>query len=166
MSLSNLQVNGLYVILFLRTSPHTPNNFHWGLYLHGDATQGGTKYHIKQQGSGWIADHGKTAGVFKSFLLVGLFQIATIPTGWKGHADQQFRTYDSSLNSSPNITCRVWLLWVLALLQKEVNGYKLLKCADLSALEAEIIAWGNENAASADLNLQPRPVAVSKYIQG
>ncbi|KAF1941730.1 hypothetical protein EJ02DRAFT_444544 [Clathrospora elynae] len=153
MSLSNLQPNGLYVILFLRTLPHTPNNFHWGLYLHHDATQGGIKYHIKQQGSGWIADHGKTASVFKSFLL-------------EGHVNQQLQTYDLSLNSSPNTTCCVWLLWVLALLQKEASGYKLLKCANLSALEAEIIAWGNENAASADQNRQPQPVAVSKYIQG
>lgn len=42
MSLDTLQVNGLYVILFLRTSPHTPNNFHWGLYLHRSPQQGGT----------------------------------------------------------------------------------------------------------------------------
>ena len=87
MSLNTVQVNGLCVILFLRTSPHTPNNFHWGLYLHRSPQQGGTKYHIKQQGSGWIADHGPTAGVFKSFLLIGLFQIATIPAGWEGHVD-------------------------------------------------------------------------------
>ncbi|KAF2463838.1 uncharacterized protein BDR25DRAFT_347000 [Lindgomyces ingoldianus] len=166
MSLESLQNNGLFVILFLRTSPHTTNNFHWGLYLHRFGKRGGTKYHIKQQGAGWITDHGNTAGVFKSFLLVGLFQIATIRDGWEDYVDQQLRTYDSSLNNSPNITCRVWVLWVLALLQKEVNGYKLLKCADLSALEAEIMEWGNANAAAADANQQPRPVAVSKYIQG
>ncbi|KAF1958003.1 hypothetical protein CC80DRAFT_592464 [Byssothecium circinans] len=140
MSVDTLQVNGL------------------------NSQQGGTKYHVKQQGSGWIADHGPTTGVLKSFLLIGLFQIAAIPAGWEGYVDQQLRTYDSALNDLPNITCRVWLFWVLALLQKEVNGCKVLKCTDLAALEAEIIAWGNQNAGSADLNQQPRPVAASKYL--
>ncbi|KAF2796642.1 hypothetical protein K505DRAFT_335024 [Melanomma pulvis-pyrius CBS 109.77] len=159
-----LKVNGLYIMLFLRTSPHTTNNFHWGLYLHRNPQQGGTKYHIKNQGSGWIADHGPTSGVLKSFLLVGLLQIAAIPNNWEDHVDQQLRTYDSVLNDLSDMTCRVWIFLVLALLQKEVNGYKILKCTDLTALEADIMAWGNQNAASADANHQPRPVSISKFL--
>ncbi|QVM13744.1 hypothetical protein D8B26_008351 [Coccidioides posadasii str. Silveira] len=69
MSLSDLKVNGLYIILFIRHDPPVQDNFHWGLYLHRHSQTGGTKYHIKQQGAGWITDHGPTAGVFKSFLL-------------------------------------------------------------------------------------------------
>ncbi|KMU78445.1 hypothetical protein CISG_07449 [Coccidioides immitis RMSCC 3703] len=115
MSLSNLKVNGLYIILFIRNHPPVQNNFHWGLYFHRHPDTGGRKYHIKQQGSGWIADHGPTAGVFKSFLLVGLFRIADVPAGWEGHLDHTIRTYDSQLNT-PGVMCRVWVLWVLALL--------------------------------------------------
>ncbi|KAF2646000.1 hypothetical protein P280DRAFT_524599 [Massarina eburnea CBS 473.64] len=163
MSLNGLQTNGLYVILFLNGDPHTPSNFHWGLYLH-ESVRGGTKYHIKGQGAGWITDHGHTAGVFKSISLIGLFQVAVVPNGLEAYTDQQLRTYDSSLNDLPGITCRVWLLRVLALLQKEVNGSKILKCTDLSALEAEVKAWGNGNAEAALKNQQPRPVGVSKFV--
>jgi hypothetical protein len=30
-----------------------------------------------------------------------------------------------------------------------VNGYRILKCDDMSALEVEIMAWGNEHAEEA-----------------
>ncbi|KAK1145895.1 hypothetical protein N8T08_003841 [Aspergillus melleus] len=112
MSLMNLKVNGLYILLFIRDHPPTSSNFHWGLYFHRDIDKGGTKYHIKQQGSGWIADHGPTAGVFKSFLLVGLFRIADVPVELENHLDQTLKAYDNCLNS-PGIACRVWVLWVL-----------------------------------------------------
>lgn len=141
-------------------TPPVQNDFHWGLYFHRNPITGGTKYHIKQQGSGWISDHGPTAGVFKSFLLVGLFKIADVPTGLEGHLDQILRTYDRQLNTS-GVTCRVWVLWVLALLQKPINGQKILKCSNLSALEVEAKNWGNQNAIGAADNVQPRPVATS-----
>ncbi|KMP02506.1 hypothetical protein CIRG_10329 [Coccidioides immitis RMSCC 2394] len=160
MSLSDLKVNGLYIILFIRHDPPVQDNFHWGLYLHRHSQTGGTKYHIKQQGAGWITNHGPTAGVFKSFLLVGLFRIADIPAGWEGHVDQTIRTYDSQINN-PDISCRVWLLWVLALLQKPVNGQVILKCDNLAALETEVKTWGNANAMGAAVNEQPRPIGAS-----
>ena len=87
MSLADLKAGGLYVILFIRGDPPEKDTFHWGLYLHKNVANGGTKFHIKNQGSGWIADHGPTSGVFKSFLLVGLFRIAEAPTGWEGYVD-------------------------------------------------------------------------------
>jgi hypothetical protein len=98
----------------------------------------------------------------KSFLLVGLFRIADVLARWEGHLDQTLRTYDSQLNT-PGVTCRVWILWVLALLQQPItiNGQIILKCNDLAALEAEVKNWGNENAMSAANNVQPRPVAAS-----
>lgn len=160
MSLSSLTPGGLYIILFIRGDPPEKDNFHWGLYLHHSAEKGGTKYHIKQQGSGWITDHGPTAGVFKSFLLIGLFRVATIPEGWDGYVDGQLRTYDASINM-PGMTCRVWVLKVLALLQKEVQGRRVLNCSDLDELEEEVKQWGNSNAVSASRNDQPRPVGRS-----
>ncbi|RAH80679.1 hypothetical protein BO86DRAFT_121756 [Aspergillus japonicus CBS 114.51] len=160
MSSSDLKVNGLYILLFIRSHPPVSNNFHWGLYFHRNPDTGGTKYHIKQQGSGWIAAHGPTAGVFKSFLLVGLFRIADIPAGLESHLDKTMKAYDNRLNS-PGITCRVWVLWVLALLQKPISGKVILRCDNLHSLEAEAKDWGNANAAGAARNDQPRPLATS-----
>ena len=161
MSLETLQLNGLYVLLFIRDQPPLQNDFHWGLYIHQHPKFGGNKYHIKQFGDGWITDHGTTSGVFKSFLLVGLFQIAKVPSGWEGLADDMIRTYDQQLNDLVGITCRTWVLRVLAALQKPANGHSILQCNDLNALEQEIFAFGNANATSAANNVQPRPVGAS-----
>ncbi|KAI1976583.1 hypothetical protein LOZ53_003126 [Ophidiomyces ophidiicola] len=161
MSLDNLSVNGLYIILFIRDHPPAPNDFHWGLYFHQNPSTGGRKYHIKQQGGGWIADHGPTAGVFKSFLLVGLFKIANVPEGFENYLDQTLRTHDNQLNTLSGVTCRIWLLRVLALLQKPANGQQILKCSNLEALEAEAKDWGNSHAITAMNNVQPRPVGAS-----
>lgn len=160
MSQSNLRVNALYILLFIRSHPPAPNDFHWALYFHRHPDTGGTKYHIKQQGSGWIPEHEPTAGVLKSFLLVGMFRIAQVPAGLEGHLDRTMRTYDSQLNI-PGITCRVWVFWVLALLQKPINGQVILKCNNLGALETDVKNWGNIHAMGAADNVQPRPVATS-----
>lgn len=163
MSSSRLEPGGLYILLFIRQDPPIKDNFHWALYLHEDDLSGGTKYHVKEQGSGWITDHGRTTGVLKEFLLAGLFLIARVPRELEGHVDEQLRTYDTSINTDiPGIKCRVWLLWVLKLLQKPAdNGCPILKCDDLDALEAEVKEWGNAHAASAAGNVQPRPVDTS-----
>ncbi|KAF2789726.1 hypothetical protein K505DRAFT_252705 [Melanomma pulvis-pyrius CBS 109.77] len=164
MYLDSLTPGGLYIILFIRGDPPSMNDFHWGLYLHHDSNYGGTKYHIKKEGSsGWITDHGHTRGVFKSFLLVGLFQIATVPQGRESHVDEKIRSYDPSINT-PGVTCRVWVLWVLALLQQPANGYTVLRCNNLNELEEEIKQWGNANAQSAADNGQPRPIGYSSKI--
>lgn len=159
-----LKPNSLYILLFIRDSPPRPNDFHWALYLHRDPASGGTKYHIKSEGSGWIADHGDAVAVMKSFLLVGAFRIADVPEDSNEHVDRTVRTYDDRLNTAvPGITCRVWLLRVLELLRgvEGGDGGRVLRCEDVGALEGEVMRWGNENASSADLNVQPRPVADS-----
>lgn len=156
---TSLEPGGLYILLYIRHDPPIKDNFHWALYLHEDHLTGGTKYHVREQGSGWIIGHGPITEVLQEFLLVGLFQIATVPKGLEGHVDEKLRTYDASLNTAiPGITCRVWLLWVLALLQKPINGWTVLKCDNLDELEAEAKEWGNLHAASAAGNVQPRPV--------
>lgn len=99
----------------------------------------------------------------KSFLLVGAFRIADVPDGSEEHVDRTLRTYDDRLNTViPGITCRVWLLRVLEHLRGDgSDGRRVLRCEDVDALEREVMRWGNENASSADLNVQPRPVADS-----
>ncbi|KAE8829813.1 hypothetical protein PTNB73_06217 [Pyrenophora teres f. teres] len=165
MSLCTLKIIDLHNVLFLRPMPHAPDDYHMCLYVHND-DGGGTRYQVKQEGSGWIADHARTAGIFNSFLLVGMFQITTIPSGHEGRVDQQLRYYDSSLNSLPNISCRIWPPGVLKLLHEEFNGERVLKCADLSAFETEVIACGDTKAGTTLSSRQPRPVAVSGYIHG
>ncbi|KAI1908414.1 vesicle coat component [Ophidiomyces ophidiicola] len=96
----------------------------------------------------------------KSFLLVGLFQIADIPAGLEEHVDRTMKTFDARLNDIPT-TCRVWMFWVLELLQRPENGQTVLRCESLERLEREIKDWGNSNAMSAAGNEQPRPVAAS-----
>ncbi|PYI01868.1 hypothetical protein BO78DRAFT_455360 [Aspergillus sclerotiicarbonarius CBS 121057] len=162
MSLPDLETNGLYVVLHIRNDPPLPNDFHWGFYLHKHPKEGGVKYHVREEGSnGWIADHGPTAGVMKSVLLVGLFRIADVPVEYEGLLDETMRSYDGILNSTPGIRCSAWVRWTLALLQKGAGGTRILKCDDLEALVAEIKAWGNSHAMNAALNIQPRPLAVS-----
>ncbi|KAI9929430.1 hypothetical protein ASPWEDRAFT_536476 [Aspergillus wentii DTO 134E9] len=156
-----LRPRGLYFMLFIRDSPPPPNDFHWALYFHHDSGNTGMKYHIKGEGGGWIASHEHTAGVLKSFLLVGLLRIADVPVGSEIYLDQAFRTYDNQLNDLPSITCRVWAFWVLELLKKSVKGQRILNCNDLQALEEEVKNRGNSHAMSADRNQQPRPVADS-----
>lgn len=160
MSLDTLEVSSLYIILFIRDDPPPLNDFHWGLYFHQDRKHGGTKYHIKQQSDAWTSDHGITRGVFKSFLLVGLFRIADVPAGLGSHLDRSLKTYDGNLNI-PGISCHAWLFWVLALLQNPVDGKIILKCTDLKTLENEALSWGNANAIAASENRQPRPVETS-----
>ncbi|KAF2759039.1 hypothetical protein EJ05DRAFT_537401 [Pseudovirgaria hyperparasitica] len=162
MALSDLQSNGIYVILFLRDDQPDPDNFHWGLYHHHNADSGGWKYHIKGRTGYWHADHGHTKGVFKSFLLIGLFHICTIPPGWEAHVDAVMRQYDGVLNNNPATSCSAWLFWVLAQLQKPVNGYRILS-ADLGYLEREIKDFGNMHSRSAVANNQPRPIGRSVY---
>ena len=156
----SLQLNGLYVILILRTSPPQRIDFIWGFYLHGNSSRG-TRYHIKNMGSGWITEHEQVAGAIDTFSLIGFVQIATIPTGQESYVDEQIRAYDSSLNSLSELSSRTWVLRVIALLQKEVNGAKLVKCADLNALDGEIKSFGNEHALATHNNKKPRPIIIS-----
>ena len=149
MSLDLLEPNGLYVLLFIRDHPPKVNDFHWGLYLHSNSDTGGMKYHIRNSGGGWLPDYAIAGGVLKSFLLVGLFQIARIPAGAMNDVDIIFKTYDQQLNQLPGLTCRTWV-------------FDVLKCTDIVALEQEIMAWGNSNAFGASRNKQPRPVSASK----
>ncbi|KAK2765681.1 hypothetical protein FQN54_008537 [Arachnomyces sp. PD_36] len=161
MSTSTLKENGLYICLFIRNDPPLPNDFHWALYHHHTDKTGGMKYHITGSfKSGWLPGHEPNSGIMKSFLLVGLFQIGYVPVGLNEFVDRTFRAYDEELNY-PDVTCRVWVWRVLALLRKSVDGATAFKCEDIEALEREVMEWGNQYAEGASKNLQPRPVDMS-----
>jgi len=71
-----------------------------------------------------IADHAVTKGVFKSFLLIGLCQITTVPVEHMGDVDSIFRTYDGQLFDILGLTCRTWGFKVLEALP-EVRDWKI-----------------------------------------
>ncbi|KAJ5754876.1 hypothetical protein N7533_004419 [Penicillium manginii] len=156
----DLQLGSLYILLYTRNDPPNPNDFHWGLYLHQTPITGGTKYHIKTVGPGWIPDHAANAAIRKEFLLVGLFRIADVPAHWYPHLDRTFRSLDARLNH-PAQTCRVWALDVLVLLNEPVDGERVFECDDIPALQQEVFDWGNLHAMSAARNEQPRPIGAS-----
>ncbi|KAE8149726.1 hypothetical protein BDV25DRAFT_130126 [Aspergillus avenaceus] len=138
----------------------------------------GTKYHITNENTGWMAAHAPESSILKSFLLVGLFRIADLssitststvdtrdpnqvsntatdgdPATVTARLDSLIRSYDDRLNEL-DVTCRTWLFKVLGLLVQE--GY--VRCEDLGKLEREVMDWGNGEAAGAAGNVQPRPV--------
>lgn len=102
-ALVSLPQRHLYIILWIRRDPPITNDFHWGFYYHKNAS-GGTKYHMRNVGGGWLPDHGPTGGVFKSNFLCVLVQIASIPADEEQRLDQLMRTYDSNVNSIPGVT--------------------------------------------------------------
>lgn len=155
--------NALYIALFIRDDPPKPNDYHWALYHHH--INSGIKYHITNEGNGWIPGHGPESGtgILKAFLLVGLIQIATIPSTSSAQEtlDRVCRSYDGHLNDSENRTCRTWLLDVLRDLQEQMG---VLNGVDIKSLEKEAMDWGNKYAFEACRNVQPRPVEKSMYM--
>ncbi|RDW86892.1 uncharacterized protein DSM5745_03534 [Aspergillus mulundensis] len=139
--------NNVYIALFVRADPPIPNDFHWALYLPEYASKG-TKYHIVNEGVGWIAAHASEtpAGILKSFLLVGLIRVAAINSQehLAAKADALLRSHDNRLNDKEGTTCRTWLLEICE--------------GDMEKLEAVVKDWGNRFADAAVKNVQPRPV--------
>ena len=160
MSQNKLQVNGLYILLYIRSSPPAVDDFHWALYLHQDPSTGGTKYHIHNQGSGWVAGHSTVTDVTSQLLLVGAMHIADVPFGWENGVDDKLRKYDGELNE-PRTTSKTWLFKVLELLKEEERGFRVLRCKELVGLEREALDWGNRYAKETHANVQPRPIGAS-----
>ena len=155
-ALTTLPRRKLYLVLHLRKDPPEANDFHWGLYYHkGQA--GGTKYHVKNMSGGWIPDHAATGGLFKSNFLCVVIRIGTIPEDKEQQLDQLVRKYDGNLNATSGMTCRVWVMKVLELLEKD----KLVECPSLTALETECFNFGNQHMVAAARSEHPRPVVVS-----
>ncbi|EEH03886.1 conserved hypothetical protein [Histoplasma capsulatum G186AR] len=155
-ALRSLALGSLYIVLYLRSDPPRPNDFHWGYYFH-TIPSGGTKYHVKNLGSGWITEHGSTTGLFKSNFLCVVVQIAAVAEAKYAQVDQIMRTHDGKLNSIPGISCRVWILSILQMLIE--NG--IVQCSSCAELEQECFEIGNQHRFGAIANNQPRPVVRS-----
>ena len=161
MSLSNLQENGLFVILFINDPDLSRKSFHWGLYHHYSVARGGCVYHIKGSPGSWYTDHGVTYGVLKAFLLIGLVQVAVVPPRMKAYTDQTIRKLDDQVNGFGGMTCRVYVLLALERLRVPYDGQLIVICDDLLALEDELKEWAYSEAPRAYVNVQPRPVRKS-----
>ncbi|KAE8404950.1 hypothetical protein BDV37DRAFT_100279 [Aspergillus pseudonomiae] len=156
-ALAQLPLNTLYIVLYIRSDPPRANDFHWGYYFH-QTTSGGSKYHMRNLGGGWIPDHGPTSGVFKSNFLCVLIQIANVPEPKHAILDQTMRSRDDDVNQIPGVTCRIWLMTILQRLIEE----GLVRCDDHQKLQDECMMFGNQYSATAASNSQPRPVVRSK----
>ncbi|OJJ60572.1 hypothetical protein ASPSYDRAFT_742805 [Aspergillus sydowii CBS 593.65] len=156
--------NTLYICLFLRSDPPLLDDFHWALYHH--TTKGGMKYHITNEGRGWIAGHSRESpsSILKSFLLVGLIRVAGV-NNISANADDMnrkidgtLRSHDGKLNDKDFITCRIWLLEMLGILYMEGLLADVRCGGDMKMLERVVKQWGNGFAEGAMRNVQPRPV--------
>ncbi|EEP77765.1 predicted protein [Uncinocarpus reesii 1704] len=156
-ALAALPLNSLYIGLWIRSDPPVANDFHWAYYFHSRPL-GGTKYHIRNLGSGWIVDHEPTNGIFGANFLCVLIEIATVPETKHGELDQIIRSYDANVNSIPGVTCRVWLLEVA---QKLID-HGIIHCNSHLELGQECMAIGNQHMHGASINEQPRPVVKSR----
>lgn len=163
---TTLLPNTLYICLFLRSDPPLPDDFHWALYHH--STNSGTKYHITNEGRGWIAGHSceSPSSILKSFLLVGLIRVAGLNNtnantdDLNRKIDSTLRSHDDKLNDKYDVTCRVWLLEMLGILYTE-GLLTDVKCGgDIKMLERVVKQWGNGFAEGAARNVQPRPVEI------
>lgn len=159
-ALARLPPNALFIVLWIRSDPPRQNDFHWGYYFHS-GPQGGTKYHMKNIGGGWIPDHGPTGGVFKSNFLCVLIQVATIPETARSSLDQIMRSHDGDVNNIPGVTCRVWLVKTL----EKLIQHGLVRCGSPDELQQECMSFGNQYSPGAAINQQPRPVVRSRLCQ-
>lgn len=159
-ALATLPKQQLYIGLWIRGDPPVLNDFHWAFYHH-PTIGAGTKYHIKNLGDGWVADHQSAHGVFKDLFLCVLIAIGTIPEQKQELLEQTMSTYDNELEST-RFTCRTWLFEIMTLLVKA----EILRCDSLEDLQRECYYIGNQFKDAAAKNEQPRPVVYSRYCSG
>ncbi|KAL4907947.1 hypothetical protein BDW74DRAFT_175732 [Aspergillus multicolor] len=137
--------NNLYIALFVRADPPVPNDFHRALYLPDSASKK-TKYHIVNEGAGWIAAHASETPAISS------------QEHLAARVDALLRSHDNRLNDKEGTTCRTWLLEMLAILHEE-GVLEDVRCeGDMEKLEAAVKSWSNGLADAAVKNVQPRPV--------
>ncbi|EFY88763.1 hypothetical protein MAC_05198 [Metarhizium acridum CQMa 102] len=103
-ALARLPLNTLFIVLYIRSDPPQPNDFH-------TRAQGGLKY--EKPGRGMDPGPWPNRRRFKSNFLCVLIEIANVPLGKHGPLDQIMRSRDGDVNSIPGVTCRVWLMVIL-----------------------------------------------------
>ncbi|OCH91326.1 hypothetical protein OBBRIDRAFT_693223, partial [Obba rivulosa] len=145
-----LQAGSLYIALYARATPH---DYHWALYHHWSA-DGGTKFHIRNLGQGWIAEHEPTNGIMKQFLLIGLMKfVHARPDAVKALHD----TIVAVLYNSPEINCRTWVLDAV----RAAISAGLVHHFSIDQLETEAKLFGLGQFDDTVQNVQPRPITVS-----
>ncbi|KAJ5807989.1 hypothetical protein N7474_009258 [Penicillium riverlandense] len=157
-ALSNLQLNSLSIVLYIRADPPKPNDFHWAYYFHIKPSSG-VKYHVSNLSGGWLAEHASKSAIFKEGFLCALVQIATVPEEAHARLDEIMRSHDGDINSIPGITCRVWLFAIL----KKLVDEGIVNCPSIEELQEECMEIGNRVSLDAARNVQPRPVVRSRF---
>ena len=168
MSTATLTPGGLYIFLYLNSTTGQ-RQFHWALYHHYDhhdemkrnATvtyTKGYKYHIRNIGAGWIADHSSKSGIINSTFLIGSILIGNIDPSLSKQVTDIVTQYDETLNDIPGVTCRVWLETVL---QNLIDGNILKLGGTIAQLGEEIMQIGDENEGDALIGILPRPTWTS-----
>jgi hypothetical protein len=126
---------GLY--LFIRGNPSIPG--HHGLYRHKSGN-GGSEYHARNIGFGWVKETGITHGLPESMGMILLLHVGVVPEDefssfesiLKGIA---VRPYDSSFN------CIVWAREALeALVSQRVVALKPHKSVEDLLEEAQVVS--------------------------
>lgn len=155
--LSKLSLNTLHIALYIRSDPPLPNDFHWAFYLHTNSP-GGYKYHVRGRNNRWLSGHESAANILSENYLCVLIEIATIPVETHERLEQIMKSLDSTLNQTPGITCRTWLLMILAKLVEAG-----LMEIDVAELEKECYDFGNGFSLATAMNVQPRPLVKSTF---
>lgn len=141
----------LHVLLFLRQDR---GSYHWALY-HNHSSRRGWTYEIRNVGSDglWMADHVSTWSVHKRLFLVGAYTVGPVAADRHETVHRIASSMDDELNVIPGLTCRVWLLRVLELL--DTAGVVAVP----SDIEDKVKAFGEANWDSASSAVKPRPIA-------
>lgn len=172
MSTATLTPGGLYIFLYLTSTPGQ-RRFHWALYHHysyhevntvRDTTMSysrGYKYHIRNIGGGWIAEHSSKSGITGSAFLIGSILIGHVDLSLSEKVTTIVTQHDEVLNDIPSVTCRVWLKIVL---QKLIDGDILKLAGTVAQLEEEITRIGDENEGDALNGILPRPIWTSSLV--
>lgn len=164
MSDRRIEDGGLYICLWAQDewSKTDDGMFQFALYFHINSTNGGTEYKVEGQPGALTARHvGVRSHIHKSITVVGLLKIAQVPSSLQDIMDQQLRSQDNALNTTPNRTAKDWIFSILQVLQQQVQGTSILRQRSLVDLEAELIAFGQLHISAAEKNKQPRPITVS-----
>lgn len=155
-----LVIGGLYVVtnvaLSLMQDEAAPDQWHWALYHHLHATQGGYKMHITGRPGRWMFEDERTSSIMKTSVLIGAMRIGYCPV------DENDRIVAIARSISPTdapegfdkLTCRTWALSIIRLFCKA--GY--VQCASLTRLEEEVKAWAAVHTQTAFEGHMPRPV--------
>ncbi|KAL1941142.1 hypothetical protein VTO73DRAFT_7354 [Trametes versicolor] len=155
-----LVIGGIYAVANVIMSPTqddvASDQWHWGLYHHLHATQGGYKMHITGRPGRWMFEDGRTNSIMRSSVLIGAMRIGYCPI------DKNDRIVAIAKSIPPTgppegfdkLTCWTWVLSIIRLFCQA--GY--VRCASQTRLAEEFRAWAAEHTQTAFEGHRPRPV--------